>query len=156
MPTRSKDPNSPSSLVPLDRIRSIAASPAPAEKTTVGKPDTRPPRKPVYKQALLILSHGEELPVVIRNLSHTGCRAEYFRKVYPSGRVRLNEPSLSLDTWASVAWNGEGACGLAFEDSEALLERIPALQPEPEAVVDVPAPRVRPVRKTKSRLRKIP
>jgi hypothetical protein len=140
----------------MERVRSIAAAPVPEAYTSVGKTGKRVPRQPAYKQAVLILQHGEELPVVIRNLNHTGCRVEYFKNVKPDGRLRLREQSLALEAWANVVWKGEGACGLEFEDSEQLLERIPALWPAAPAVVTVDPPPVRARRKTRSAIRKLP
>ena len=64
---------------------------------------------------------------MIRNLSYTGCRVEYFKQVSPSGRVLLKEPSLPLELWANVVWHADGVCGLLFENGEQVQERLPEL-----------------------------
>lgn len=139
--------------VPIERIRSIASTTPPSDYTSVGATGARARRHAVYKQAVVTLAHGEELPVVVRNLSPTGCRLEFFKQVYPRGRIRLVEQSLPIDTWASVVWNGEGACGVEFEESEALAEKIRASSPTrlPDAPV---RSALAPSRKERSRIRK--
>lgn len=148
---RSKRAGHETLQVCADRVKAIASAPAAAEYRSVGKSGKRTPRQPVYKQAVAVLSHGEQLPVVVRNLSPTGCRIEFFKQVQPSGRIRLTEPSLPLDEMADVIWNAEGACGLAFENSDAVAERLEAIAPPPP--VEPVAVHVAP-RKTRSRIRK--
>jgi len=120
--------------VPLDRVRAIASAAAPSGYTSVGKSNKRQPRQPVYKQAIAVLSNGQQAPVVIRNLSLTGCRIEFARGVTPVGRLCLKEETLPLEVWGSVVWKADGACGLAFEHNDQLLDVITSLE--------APAPRM--------------
>jgi len=105
----------PAPVTPHARIRAITDKQAPAAYVSVGRPSKRPPRRPVFKQALIRLQHGEQFPVVIRDLSAGGCRLEYSRHILPAGRVRLTEPSLPISLWADIAWRADGACGLRFD-----------------------------------------
>ena len=105
----------PEPAAPHARIRAITEKQAPAAYVCVGRSNKRPPRRPVFKQALIRLQHGEQLPVIIRDLSAGGCRLEYSRHIRPSGRVLLNEPSLPISLWADIAWRADGACGLRFD-----------------------------------------
>jgi PilZ domain len=128
-------------MVPLDRVRAIAGSSAPHEYTSVGKSKKRERRQALFKQAIVVLGDGEQAPVVIRNLSQTGCRIEFGRNINPVGRLRLIEQSLALDVWGNVVWRGGGACGLVFEDSSQLLDTITALEaPAPNSSVTQSVP----------------
>lgn len=121
----------------LDRLRAVLSKEPPSEYVSVGKTGKRAARKTIYKQGTLRLEQGEQLPVVIRNLSYTGCRLEFLMQIRPAGRVLLMEPSLPLEIWADVVWQGEGACGLVFEDGEQVQSRLPELsvrEIEPAAV----------------------
>lgn len=113
--------------VSLDRLRAVLSKAPPSEYVSVGKTGKRAARKTIYKQGILRLEQGEQLPVVIRNLSYTGCRLEFFKQTRPAGRVLLTEPSLPLELWADVVWQGEGACGLVFEDGEQVQMKMPEL-----------------------------
>jgi hypothetical protein len=101
-------------MVPLDRVMAIAAKPAPHVYGCSGGRGQRSQRMAVYKQGLAILAHGEKLPVVIRNLSTTGCRIEYFQNIRLEGRILVTEPSIPLRQFADVVWQGEGASGVEF------------------------------------------
>lgn len=108
--------NTTADRVPLDRVRAIADRPAPAAYGTVGGSGKRAKRSSVYKQGAVVLAGGENLPVVIRNLSASGCRVEYFQNRRLEGRVLVTEPSLPLRRWGEVVWQGEGVCGIGFSD----------------------------------------
>lgn len=104
-------------MTPLDRILAIAAKPPPAEYVAYGGSGKRAKRSSVYKQGVLVLEHGEKLPVVIRNLSPSGCRVEYFQNRVLEGRILVTEPSLPLRAWGEVVWRGDGVAGLAFVET---------------------------------------
>lgn len=147
------DPREQQTTVPLDRVRAVAETLAPSAYTSVGKLNKRQPRQPVHKPAIAVLCSGEQVPVVIRNITHTGCRIEFHKKIQTAGRLLLKEQSLALETWASVVWSAEGACGLLFEDSERLLETVTfetTVLPSPSAP-PIPA---RPKGRVRSSLRK--
>jgi hypothetical protein len=147
-------PEDGQAIVPLARVRAIATALAPSTYTSVGKSEKRQPRHPVYKQAIAVLGDGEQIPVVIRNLSHTGCRIEFVKDVKPAGRLRLIEQSLALEAWANVVWMGHGACGLAFEDCEALLDPIASLEATFAPTRDPPRAPSRQERKARISIRK--
>lgn len=98
-----------------DRVRAIASAPPPHEYTALGKADNRLPRKRVFRQAVLRLQHGEEVPVALKDLNVQGCRVEYVKRIWPVGNVLLIEPSIPIRVRAEVVWLLEGACGLRFE-----------------------------------------
>ena len=104
----------PVPVVPLDRVKAVVAKPAPIGYGSVGSNGARSRRATVYKQGLAVLAHGEKLPVVIKNLSASGCRLEYFQKVRPEGRVLITEPSIPLRQHGDVVWHADGACGVQF------------------------------------------
>jgi hypothetical protein len=92
----------------------IATQPTPAAYVAVGGRAKRTTRAPVYKQGVATLAHGEKLPVVIRNLSASGCRIEYFQNRRLEGRIRVTEPSIPLQRWGEIVWQGDGASGVSF------------------------------------------
>jgi len=102
-------------MVPLDRIKAIATRAASAGYATVGQCLQRPARVPVYKHGVASLAYGEQLPVVIKNLSPTGCRIEYFQNRILEGRILLTESSIPLRVWGHVIWQGDCASGLEFD-----------------------------------------
>lgn len=95
-----------------------ASRPAPLVYSRVGSGSHRPSRQAVYCQATATLEGGEVLPVIIRNLSETGCRIEFFRQLPLGGRVLVDELSIPLHFWAEVVWRGDGAAGLQIVDPD--------------------------------------
>jgi hypothetical protein len=75
---------------------------------------TREERHNVYKQATATLAHGEKLDCVIKNISKSGARIEYFRRVQLSDTITISEPTMKLRVFADVVWQREGAAGLRF------------------------------------------
>jgi hypothetical protein len=96
-----------------DRLRAIADRPSLARESAG---PTRSQRTPTFKQATLVLEHGERLPVVIKNLSKTGARVEFFqnRLLEVNDFVRLSEQSTALNRNARVIWKRPGLLGLTF------------------------------------------
>lgn len=116
-----KSKPTPTPAVPAARINAIASRIAPLDYCDAGARGRRPRRAPSFKQAIVRTSGGDQIPVVIRNISETGLRVEYFQSV-PLGeqgeRVLVVEPSLPLRAWAEVVWQGNGAGGLHIETEE--------------------------------------
>jgi hypothetical protein len=101
-----------------DRMRKIAGSPigAPEEITysSVQQTNKRADRHQTFKQGTLTTRGGERIPVVVKNVSSTGVRVEFFKDVQLGDHVLLIEPTLQIRTWAEVIWQGRGAAGLKF------------------------------------------
>jgi hypothetical protein len=99
-----------------DRLKAITtrAAPNPDAYESVSSSHRRPVREPTYKPAVLVVGGGERLPVVIKNLSQTGAKVEFFQNRELSGRVRLVEQSVNLDALGDVAWQRDGMVGLTF------------------------------------------
>lgn len=101
-----------------DRLRKIAAQPALDDGDY--KPDrglqnrNRAPRQATFKQGTITMQGGERMDVVVKNLSDTGARIEYFRKVHLTEMVVLTEPTMRIKTRARVMWQTDGAAGLQF------------------------------------------
>ncbi len=101
-----------------NRLRQIAARPAlgETEYAPTKKNDERSPRQPTFKQATVTLAGGERMDVVVKNVSDTGLRIEFFKKVTLTEQVLVAEPTLRIRRWARVMWQTEGAAGLQFYD----------------------------------------
>lgn len=99
------------------RLKAITdKKPPPADAyETVSSSSRRPARTPTYKQAVIVLTGGEKFPVVIKNLSSTGAKVEFFQNREISGQVRLVEQSIDLNTVAEIAWQRDGMLGLIFK-----------------------------------------
>ncbi|MDP3739488.1 MAG: hypothetical protein Q8R02_19020 [Hyphomonadaceae bacterium] len=71
----------------------------------------------VYKPAYVMLSYGEKVPVVVKNMNSTGLRIEFFQNTTLGERVQIVEPSIPLRAWAEVVWERNGASGLRLIDT---------------------------------------
>jgi hypothetical protein len=111
-----KKTNTPKPSDPLaDRMRKIAA--APAEEVTNSSAHTgekRAERKSTFKSGTVTTLGGERVDVVVKNISATGARIEFFRDKQLTDRVMLSEPTLRIRTWAYVVWQTRGVAGLQF------------------------------------------
>jgi hypothetical protein len=96
----------------------IMARVAPLTYMDEGSREHRASRQAVFRQATATLEGGETLPVVIRNLSASGCRIEFFRQTPLTQRLIIDEHSLLLHFETEVAWQGDGAAGLKFSGVE--------------------------------------
>jgi hypothetical protein len=99
-------------VVSAARVNAIAARIAPIDYCDDGDRTHRSPRSSTSKRAVARTADGEEVAVVIRNISSTGLRVEYSGSRALGDRVLIVEPSLPLRAWAQVVWQGEGAGGL--------------------------------------------
>jgi hypothetical protein len=102
-----------------DRMRKVtgaAVTGVPDEITysSVQQTNKRADRHPTFKQGTLTTRGGERIPVVVKNVSSTGVRVEFFKDVQLGDHVLLSEPTLQIRTWAEVIWQGRGAAGLKF------------------------------------------
>jgi len=99
-----------------ERLKTISerAAPSADDYQSVASTETRKPRKPTFRQATLALPHGEKILVVVKNLSATGARVEFFQNRKLTGKVRLIEPGSGLNTRAEVIWQSDGLLGLNF------------------------------------------
>jgi uncharacterized protein YijF (DUF1287 family) len=101
-----------------NRLKAIASKPALAdsEYTDVADPkkDDRAKRQLTFKQGTLMMSAGERVDVVIKNISATGAKIQFFKHVILTQKVIMAEPTLRLRKWAEVVWQKEGEAGLRF------------------------------------------
>lgn len=101
------------------RMRKVSGASAigPAEEVTyssIHQTNKRAERTATFKQGTITTRGGERVPVVVKNISSTGVRIEYFRDVQLGDHVLITEPTLQIRTWAEVMWQGRGAAGLKF------------------------------------------
>lgn len=102
----------PAPVIPAARVNAIAARIAPVDYCETAARSHRSPRSATSRRAIARTPAGEELAVVIRNVSATGLRVEHDHPRALGDRLLIVEPSLSLHAWAEVVWQGEGAGGL--------------------------------------------
>jgi len=97
------------------RLKSIAErKPLEADAyESVSQSSLRSSRAPTYKPAEIVIG-AERLAVVIKNVSSTGAKVEFFQNRDLSGRVRLVEASTGLSEEAEIAWQKGGVIGLKF------------------------------------------
>ncbi len=101
--------------IPARRVQAIAGQSAPTDYGDAATRDGRAARTTVFKQAMLMLPHGEKVPVVIKNMSSTGLRVEFFQNRPLGDRVLVTEASVPLRFWADVVWESDGAGGLRLK-----------------------------------------
>jgi hypothetical protein len=75
----------------------------------------RATRRAMFRQASIV-AVGERIEVVVKNVSETGARIDFFRRLDLPSRVLLQAPSLQLKRWARVVWQTDSSAGLHFED----------------------------------------
>ena len=95
-----------------DRVKAVLAKKATPTDYADSTRGQRAPRTTVFKQALATLPHGEKVPVVIKDMSATGVRVEFFQNRPLGDRVLITEASVPLRFWADVVWEDDGAVGL--------------------------------------------
>lgn len=112
-----KKPDSKPANPLSERLQRIAGKPALDDNEYRGdqpKKVARSSRDSTFKQATVRLLGGERVDVVVKNLSATGARIEFFRKVTLTDQVLISEPSTRLKRTAQVVWQKEGSAGLHF------------------------------------------
>ncbi len=103
-----------------DRIKAVSGHDTSEERSYVDthiRKGDRAKRDPTYKQATIQLRGGERLPVVVKNVSDTGARIEFFKDIPLSDVVYLIEPTLNIQTWCDVVWEEDNSAGLHFIES---------------------------------------
>jgi hypothetical protein len=93
-----------------DRVRQIAKSPTAPVK---GK---RNPRQAVFRNGVLTFDDGERMSVVVKDLSDSGARVEFFVNRPLPELMTLSEPTPKLRRRVRVVWPRGGAAGLAFSE----------------------------------------
>lgn len=100
------------------RVRALSTPAAPSQPMAPYAPPQRDKprnaRDPVFRSATLLIDDTGRLSVVIKNLSPTGARVEYFTKVELPPVVVLVESTLKLRQRARVVWQRDGVAGLEF------------------------------------------
>lgn len=74
----------------------------------------RSERAPAYRQGVIVIEDGQRVQVVIKNLSATGARIEYFLKRELPREVTLIEVTMRIRRRARVVWQGDGVAGLEY------------------------------------------
>jgi hypothetical protein len=101
-----------------DRIRQVAERKAPPAFQPPPPPprpkQQRQDRRVLFREGYVILESGQKVRVVIKNLSNTGARVEFFSQTMLPEEVVLSEPILKLRRQARVIWQREGVAGLRF------------------------------------------
>jgi hypothetical protein len=103
------------------RIRAVTTAPIPSRAPSSAGPyyppqreQARNPREPLFRNATLLIDEKERLAVVIKNLSATGARIEYFTKLELPPVVMLVETTMKIRRRARVIWQRDGVAGLEF------------------------------------------
>lgn len=81
-----------------------------------GPSRAREPREAVFRNATLLSDDGQTMRVVIKSLSASGARIEFFNKWDLPGEIEIAEPMLKLRKRARVVWQRDGIAGLQFID----------------------------------------
>ncbi len=108
--TRQEDPLA-------NRMRKITGTTVAPEEITyssIKQTNKRAERTQTFKQGTMTTRGGERIPVVVKNVSSTGARVEFFKNTQLGDHVLLSEPTLQIRTWAEVMWQTPGAAGLRF------------------------------------------
>lgn len=96
-----------------DRVRKLAERRPALVGAVLGRRE-REPREAVYRDGVLIFADGARLKVMIKSLSRSGARVEFFVSAVLPGEVTLIEATRNLRVHARVAWQRAGAAGLKF------------------------------------------
>jgi hypothetical protein len=96
------------------RIAAAVAQKPPRSWLNPEQMPARPARKPVFRRALAILSDGQALPVIVKDLSAGGARIHYEGETPPSGRVLISEPTTPMHVFADLVWRNPHCAGVRF------------------------------------------
>jgi hypothetical protein len=103
------------------RVRALGArsdaSDGAASNQPPARAKARAKRDAMFKNATLTLPDGARIVVVIKDITATGARVEFFARTELPDKVLLSEPSLKLKRPAHVVWQDGGAAGLQFADT---------------------------------------
>ena len=113
---RKRPPGGKDSLADRTRQLSNRDTGAPGAPRMAKNVTQRAPRQPVFKDATLILPDGARVKAVIKDLTATGARVEYFHQTQLPGAVVIAAALLRLRCNARVVWQTGSAAGLQFLD----------------------------------------
>jgi hypothetical protein len=82
----------------------------------MSKRQARAERERVFRQATLVFPDGHRMAVVVKDVSTTGARIEFFQHIRLPEEVMFLEATLKLRKRARVVWQEDGTVGLAFLD----------------------------------------
>ncbi len=71
-------------------------------------------RKPSFRPATVAFMTGEQVSVMVTDLSKTGARVRFVRRGLWPERVQLIEPLQRINKWGYVAWQTADEVGLKF------------------------------------------
>ncbi|MBL8536160.1 MAG: PilZ domain-containing protein [Hyphomonadaceae bacterium] len=74
----------------------------------------RSERAPAYRQGVIVIEDGQRVTVVIKNLSASGARIEFFLKRELPAVITLIEVTKRIHRRARVVWQGDGVAGIEF------------------------------------------
>jgi len=98
--------------VPVDRVNAIAARTQLTDYGAGNTGEARQPRTTVFQHASIKMPDGENISVLIKNISATGVRIELPQERPLAELVLITEHSDSLRRWAEVIWQDGAASGL--------------------------------------------
>jgi|GEM_PF-1414323 len=106
-----------------DRVRQLGekkaapsyAEPPPSARTPMRSERKRAERHPQYKQGVIVIDGYEKMKVIIKDISVTGARIDYFVRRELPQFVVLQEATLRLNHRARVVWQDGSSAGLTFE-----------------------------------------
>jgi hypothetical protein len=73
-------------------------------------------REAVFREAVLTLEGYYNVRAIITDIGTGGARIEFATRIDLPSRVIITEPTHRLKRWARVAWQRDGAAGLAFQE----------------------------------------
>lgn len=104
----------PPPSVPVDRVNAIAARMQATDYGVGNAREARQPRTTVFRHATIKMLDGENISVVIKNISATGLHLELPQERPLDNLVLVTEHSNTLRSWAEVVWQDGRAAGLHF------------------------------------------
>lgn len=96
--------------------RPTPSAPPPPAPPPLSKRQQRAERERVFRQATLVFPDGHRMAVVVKDVSTTGARIEFFQHIRLPEEVMFLEATLKLRKRARVVWQEDGTVGLAFLD----------------------------------------
>ena len=74
------------------------------------------PREAVFRDCVLTIEGYYKVRAIITDLSADGARIAFVIRIDLPSRVVITEPLCGRKRWARVAWQSDGAAGLAFQE----------------------------------------
>lgn len=95
--------------------RQIQFGQTPTSKKSVRNNKRQSERKEAFKQGLFLSASGERVQIVLKNISDTGARVDFFSGTAIFGQGELIVPSLGIKRSVRVVWKDQNSAGLRFE-----------------------------------------